>query len=192
MKKVMLLAAMLAMVLAAAAPAFAQSVNAGDDVVVNDAGDVEYNAVCQNILGSIGDIDSGNTANAGADADASVGADDSAISVDNAAAADIAQESGVTIEQANECLNQTDLDGDGFVEVVELEKLGFVVTKAGVVVVKGSVSASASASASASSSASASASATATLPETGGASLFALGAGALLVAGGLVARRIVR
>jgi len=33
---------------------------------------------------------------------------------------------------------------------------------------------------------------TATLPETGGASLIALGAGALLVAGGLLARRIVR
>jgi LPXTG-motif cell wall-anchored protein len=31
-----------------------------------------------------------------------------------------------------------------------------------------------------------------TLPETGGASLLALGAGALLVAGGLLARRIVR
>lgn len=32
----------------------------------------------------------------------------------------------------------------------------------------------------------------ATLPDTGGASLLALGAGALLVAGGLLARRIVR
>ena len=31
-----------------------------------------------------------------------------------------------------------------------------------------------------------------TLPDTGGASLFALGAGALLVAGGLLARRFVR
>ena len=39
---------------------------------------------------------------------------------------------------------------------------------------------------------SASAAAGGSLPETGGASLIALGAGALLVAGGLLARRIVR
>ncbi len=39
---------------------------------------------------------------------------------------------------------------------------------------------------------SASAAAGGELPDTGGASLFALGAGALLVAGGLLARRIVR
>ncbi len=48
------------------------------------------------------------------------------------------------------------------------------------------------ASASASSSASVSASAAPTLPSTGGASLIALGGGVLLVAGGLLARRIVR
>jgi LPXTG-motif cell wall-anchored protein len=56
-----------------------------------------------------------------------------------------------------------------------------------------SPSASASASASPSASASAaSASAAAQLPSTGGSSLIALGAGVLLVAGGLLARRIVR
>ena len=43
-----------------------------------------------------------------------------------------------------------------------------------------------------SASASASASPAAELPETGGSSLIALGAGVLLVAGGLLARRIVR
>jgi len=53
-------------------------------------------------------------------------------------------------------------------------------------------SASSSASATASAMASATASAPATLPSTGGASLIALGAGVLLVAGGLLARRIVR
>src|SRR3712207_9462509 len=47
MRKVMLLAAMLAMVLAAAAPAFAQDTN------INVGDDVEYNAVCQNILGAL-------------------------------------------------------------------------------------------------------------------------------------------
>jgi len=45
---------------------------------------------------------------------------------------------------------------------------------------------------SASASSSASASPTAQLPSTGGSSLIALGAGVLLVAGGLLARRIVR
>jgi LPXTG-motif cell wall-anchored protein len=47
-------------------------------------------------------------------------------------------------------------------------------------------------SSSPSASASASASPAAELPETGGSSLIALGAGVLLVAGGLLARRIVR
>ena len=148
----MLLAAMLAMVLAAAAPAFAQA------TAINEGDDVEYNAVCQNILGAMGDI----TQDQGGSADAV--ADD-----DSAAAAEVAQSQGVTIEQVNECLNEADLDGDGDVTVVELEEFGVVVATA-----------------------SASASAAAVLPETGGAPLFALGAGALLVAGGLVARRIVR
>ena len=164
MRKVMLLAAMLAMVLAAAAPAFAQV------TAIDEGDDVEYNAVCQNILGGVGDI----TQDQDGDADA-VATDDSA------AAAEVAQSQGVTIEQANECLNEADLDGDGVVTVVELEEHGVVVV----------------ASASASTAAevqytTASASAPAELPETGGAPLFALGAGALLVAGGLVARRIVR
>ena len=152
MKKVMLLTAMLAMVLAAAAPAFAQA------TAIDEGDDTEYNAVCQNIIGAMGDINQGQ----GGDADAIA-------TEDSAAAAEVAQEQGVTIEQVNECLNQ----------------------------VEASASASASTAAvvqykTASASASASASAPAELPETGGASLFALGAGALLVAGGLVARRIVR
>ena len=162
MRKVMLLAAMLAMVLAAAAPAFAQA------VAIDEGDDVEYNAVCQNILGAVGDITNAQ------DGDASAVADD-----DSAAAAEVAQSQGVTIEQVNECLNEADLDGDGDVTIVELEEFG-VFTAAAVQYDDGSASASASASAAAE------------LPETGGASLLALGAGALLVAGGLVARRIVR
>ena len=155
MKKVMLLAAMVAMVLAAAAPAFAQA------VAIEEGDDVEYNAVCQNILGSVGDIIQ--------DQDASASA--SAVD-DSAAAAAVAQEQGVTIEQVNECLNEADFDDDGFIEVVELEEFGVVFIED-----DGSVSATVE---------------TETLPETGGAPLLALGAGALLVAGGLVARRIFR
>ncbi len=178
MRKVMLLAAMLAMVLVAAAPAFAQSATAGASAGAtaitgggSDDGQYNANAVCQNIIGSIGDI----TQTQSGDADA-VAVDDSA------AAADVAQEQGVTINQVNDCLNTVDLDDDGFITPDEH----------GVVVVSASASASASAPAAAAASPSASASAAAVLPETGGASLIALGAGALLVAGGLLARRIVR
>src|SRR5215207_255284 len=84
----MLLAGMLAMVLAAAAPALGQA------VAIDEGDDVEYNAVCQNIIGSFGDI----TQNQSGDADA-VAVDDSA------AAAEVTQEQGVSIEQVNECLN---------------------------------------------------------------------------------------
>ena len=166
MRKVMLLAAMLAMVLAAAAPAFAQA------VTINEGDDVEYNAVCQNIIGSIGDINQDQSGEAEA-----VATDDSA------AAADVAQSQDVTIEQVNNCLNEADLDGDGVVTVVEHEKFTKHLT---------TVSASSSSSASTAAEAQYSTPTAKILPETGGASLLALGAGALLVAGGLVARRIVR
>src|SRR4028119_2043105 len=138
MRKVMLLAAMLAMVLAAAAPAFAQA------VAIDEGDDVEYNAVCQNIIGSIGDINQGQSGEANA-----VATDDSD------AAADVAQSQNVTIEQVNNCLNEADLDGDGFVTVVEKKEFTKHVT---------TVSASSSSSSSASSSSSSSSSAS-TAPE---------------------------
>ncbi len=102
MRKVMLLAAMLAMVLAAAAPALAQQIGgdqgpvAGDDAV--QAGDnVQYAAVCQNILGAF---------------DAAVGqygtADADAVAGENAAVvSEVAQSQGVSVSQVNECLNAT-------------------------------------------------------------------------------------
>ena len=161
MKKVMLLAAMLAMVLAAAAPALGQA------IAIDEGDDVEYNAVCQNIIGAFGDI----TQAQYGDADA-VAVDDSA------AAAEVAQSQGVTIEQVNECLNTFDLNGDGVVTVVEIKKAGVVAKKV--------VTATATATTKAT---------TTTLPATGGPAVsgaMALGAGVLLVAGGLLARRIVR
>ena len=184
----MLLAAMLAMVLAAAAPAFAQA-TAIDEGDTTEGDDVQYNAVCQNILGSFGDI----TQTQSGDADA-VAVDDSA------AAAEVAQEQDVTISQVNQCLNDFDEDGDGFISVDEEVVVSGGGDDEGSASASSSSSASSSASASSSSSASSSASASssssasasAVLPETGGASLLALGAGALLVAGGLLARRIVR
>ena len=135
MRKVMLLAAMLAMVLAAAAPAFAQTAVAGS---------VQY-VDCDQIQAAIGQYQN-------ADAD-----DFSAV----------AQELGVSQNQVLACFQSVAAGRDI------------------------NVGATATATASANSASAASASG-GSLPSTGGASLIALGAGALLVAGGLLARRIVR
>src|ERR687894_1146321 len=94
----MLVAAMLAMVLAAAAPALAQGdvgdVNQGDDQF-NVGDETVYTAVCQNIIGSF-------QASAGQGAAAVAGA----TAGDNAvAAAEIAQEQNVSVSQVTECLN---------------------------------------------------------------------------------------
>jgi len=199
MRKVMLLAAMLAMVLAAAAPVFAQDTN------INVGDNVEYNAVCQNIAGEINTLAA---QGGGATADADAGDDAAAI-------AEVAQEQNVSVAQVNECLNNfetataTATTTATPTATVKAKKWVWVHgKKAKVVWIKGkkfvvvhgkTVTATATATSSATSSATATASATssataktATLPETGGASLFALGAGALLVGGGLLARRIVR
>jgi hypothetical protein len=187
MRKVMLLAAMLAMVLAAAAPVFAQSteIDGDENEVTNEGADTQYNAVCQNIIGSIGDITQNQSGQADAVSNASATADDdSEATADSEAVAEVAQEQGVTIEQVNECLNDFDVDDDGVVDVDET-----VVTVSAAADDEGSASAAAGSASAAAGSASAAAE---VLPETGGASLLALGAGALLVAGGLVARRIVR
>jgi LPXTG-motif cell wall-anchored protein len=176
LKKLMLLAGMLAMVLVAAAPAFGQA------VAIDEGDDVEYNAVCQNIIGSFGDI----TQTQDGDADA-VAVDDSA------AAAEVAQEQGVSIEQVNECLNN--FATASATATATATPSATVVAKKKVVVVAGKkVTVTASATSSATSTATSTATTTA-LPETGGLAApgaIALGAGVLLVAGGLVARRIVR
>jgi hypothetical protein len=160
----MLMAAMLAMVLAAAAPALGQQIGgdqgpvAGDDAV--QAGDnVQYAAVCQNIIGSF-QASAGQGATAGSFASAGENA---------AAVAEIAQNQNVSVAQANECLNAWFASATATATATATAGGG-----------GGGGSASASATA---------------LPSTGGpvpSSALALGAGALLVAGGLLARRIVR
>jgi LPXTG-motif cell wall-anchored protein len=165
LRKVMLLAAMVAMVLAAAAPALAQQIGGdqgpvgGEDAV--QAGDnVQYAAVCQNIIGAF-DASAAQAGFSGA----------AAFAEENAAAvSEVAQNQNVSVSQVNECLN-------AFFASVD-------------------PTASSTASSTASATATAGAAATATvLPSTGGfvpSSALALGAGALLVAGGLLARRIIR
>src|SRR4028118_779710 len=77
MRKMMLLAAMLAMVLAAAMPAFAQDteIDGDENAVTNEGDDTQYNAVCQNIIGSIGDINQTQYGNSDAVSDANANAD---------------------------------------------------------------------------------------------------------------------
>jgi LPXTG-motif cell wall-anchored protein len=198
MRKVMLLAAMLAMVLAAAAPVVAQDVN------VTTGDNVEYNAVCQNIIGQIGDITATQT---GVAAAGNASAMD-----DSVAIAEVAQEQNVTVAQVNECLNNfatvtATSTATPTATVVAKKKVISIKGKKFVVVNGKTVTATATASATSSTMSGgggsgggggggggSTASAT-TLPDTGGLTVpsgFALGAGALLVGGGLLARRIAR
>jgi LPXTG-motif cell wall-anchored protein len=150
----MLLAAVMAMVLAAAAPAFAQANAVGGSVQYVDCDQIQAAATGQYNVGNEQEL------------------------------AGIAQELGVSQNQVLACFQSIAAGEDVNINTAA-----------------GSASATATATAtagggggggSASASASASAAAGGELPSTGGASLFALGAGALLVAGGLLARRIVR
>jgi hypothetical protein len=144
LRKVMLLAAMLAMVLAAAAPALAQTA-AGGDVAV-----LQYS--CDQIQAAV------NTQyQAGEGAGAVAGA---------------AQSLGIDQQQVLACFGTAAAAQDSVINI------GTGTATAGGGGGGGGGAASAAAGGA--------------LPDTGGASLIALGAGALLVAGGLLARRIVR
>ena len=85
MKKLMVLATVLAMMLAMAAPAFAQT------IAIDRGDDVEFNAGAQNIIGSVGDITNTQTGTS------------TAVAVDDSAAtASVTQTQEVTISQSNE------------------------------------------------------------------------------------------
>ena len=148
----MLLAALLAMVLAAAAPAFAQTAVGGDAAVL------QYS--CNQIQAAL-DVQYQNGEGTGAVAGAA-----EALGVDqNQVLACFG--TAVAAQQSTINVNTASAGGGG----------GGTATAGG-----GGGGGGGSASAAAGGA----------LPETGGASLIALGAGALLVAGGLLARRIVR
>jgi LPXTG-motif cell wall-anchored protein len=154
MRKVMLLAAVVAMVLAAAAPAFAQANAVGGSVQYVDCDQIQAAATGQY-----------NVAN------------------DQDAVTAIAQDLGVDENQVLACYDSIAAGED-----VNIGDDGATV----VAHKKATATATASAAGSDQYDGSASAAAGGELPDTGGASLLALGAGALLVAGGLLARRIVR
>ncbi len=84
MKKLMVLAMVVALMLVAASPAFAQA------VAINQGNDVEYNAVAQNIIGPVGDITQTQVGTA------------TAVAVDgSAASASVSQTQDVSISQSN-------------------------------------------------------------------------------------------
>jgi hypothetical protein len=166
LRKVMLVAAMLAMVLVAAAPALAQANAVAGDV------QVQYQE-CTQLIQALGE--QGQYGDAGA-----VSGD-----IGSASAAEIAQELGISVEAVQNCLQ-----AGGDINVTEGGVQ--VVLPSGETVTVPSGAAAGGAAAGGAAAGGAAAATGGVLPETGGASLIALGAGALLVAGGLLARRIVR
>jgi hypothetical protein len=170
LRKIMLLAAVMAMVLAAAAPAFAQASAVGGSVQYVDCDQIQaavtgqYNTDNEQML------------------------------------AGVAQELGVSQNQVLACFESIAAGED-----VNINTATPAPAKATAKAPKpapakataapkaaASPTATATATAAAATTAPAPASAPAELPPTGGASAIALGAGALLVAGGLLARRIIR
>jgi hypothetical protein len=151
LRKVMLLAAVMAMILAAAAPAFAQATAVGGSVQYVDCDQIQAAATGQ-------------------------------YNVENnqEALAALAQELGVDQNQVLACFESIAAGGDVNINTAEATVIADTATpKAG-------------GGGGGGGGGSASAAAGGALPSTGGASLLALGAGALLVAGGLLVRRIFR
>jgi LPXTG-motif cell wall-anchored protein len=114
--------------------------------------------------------------------------------ISNVSAQAISQECNITVAQVNTVVNKfLTVNEQGNVVVVSGNQGAAAAQYSAPAAVQYQYSAPAAAQYQyATASASASSSAAATLPETGGSSLIALGAGVLLVAGGLLARRIVR
>jgi hypothetical protein len=148
MRKVMLLAAVMAMVLAAAAPAFAQATAVGGSVQYVDCDQIQAAATGQYNVANNQDL------------------------------AAIAQELGVHENQVLACFESIAAGRDVNVNTATAAAA--------------TATATVTATATAGGGGAATAAAGGALPPTGGASLLALGAGGLLVAGGLLARRIVR
>ena len=152
MRKIVLLAAVMAMVLAAAAPAFAQASAVGGSVQYVDCDQIQAAVTGQYNVENDQDL------------------------------AGVAQWLGVDENQVLACYGS----------IAAGEDVNINTADATVVAHKATSTATASAGGGGGGGGSASAAAGGELPDTGGASLFALGAGALLVAGGLLARRFVR
>jgi hypothetical protein len=156
MRKLMLLAAVMAMVLAAAAPAFAQATAVGGSVQYVDCDQIQAAATGQYNANNQQDL------------------------------AGIAQELGVDENQVLACFQSIAAGNDVNINTASASTVTVTAKATSTSTAKSGGGGGGGGSASAASAAGGS------LPSTGGASLLALGAGALLVAGGLLARRIVR
>jgi hypothetical protein len=152
----MLLAAVMAMVLAAAAPAFAQANAVGGSVQYVDCDQIQAAATGQYNANNQQDL------------------------------AGIAQELGVDENQVLACFQSIAAGNDVNINTASASTVTVTAKATSTSTAKSGGGGGGGGSASAASAAGGS------LPSTGGASLLALGAGALLVAGGLLARRIVR
>jgi hypothetical protein len=181
LRKMMLLTAMLAMVMAAAAPVFAQQNNS----VVNQESDqfgMVDDSVCSQVYNiAVQQYNAGDqTANADAfaDADATAGAfgNATAVAIATGNAVNIANAAGIDVDTVNVCLNN-------FAKDTPTSKT-VTATVAGKAQYKKPATATATAKAKPTAKA-------AVLPETGGAPLIALSTGVLLIGGGLLARRFV-
>ncbi|BBL80021.1 hypothetical protein RxyAA322_18750 [Rubrobacter xylanophilus] len=168
MRKVMLVAAMLAMALVAAAPALAQANAVGGDV------QVQYQECTQLIQAIGGQVQYGDATAVSGD-------------IGSASAASIAQELGISVDAVQNCLQ-----AGGDINVTEGGVIEVVLPSGEVVTVPSGAAVAEEGAAAAAAGGAAAAAAGGVLPETGGASLLALGAGALLVAGGLLVRRALR
>ena len=207
MKKLMMLAALLAMVLVAAAPALAQDVTFEGDGDDNSQGDdatnqnVESAQYCLAIFAEQNANIEQNVSGDENETGAAIGQDQIQYCeqvIQNALADD-----GSIAANANDVeVDGVDNDEDGTVDEGDgSEASAAAAAAAAAAASSGSAAAGAGAAAGSGGSAAGagaaagsggSAGSTGVLPATGGASLLTLGAGALLVAGGLVARRIVR
>src|ERR671911_2102939 len=151
MRKVMLLAAVMAMVLAAAAPAFAQASAVGGSVQYVDCDQIQAAVTGQYNTDNQQDL------------------------------AGIAQELGVSQNQVLACVGSIAAGED-----VNINTAAGTAPAKGTAAAKGTAGATATAAAGGGGTAAAATPGGGALPPTGGASLLALGAGALLVAGGLL------
>ena len=159
----MLLAAVMAMILAAAAPAFAQANAVGGSIQYADCDQIQAAAT--------GQYNTDNQQDAAA----------------------LAQELGVDENQVLACFQSIAAGRDVNINASASASASSSATSTATAKMKATSTATAGGGGGGGGSASAaSAAAGGSLPSTGGASLLALGAGALLVAGGLLARRIVR
>jgi hypothetical protein len=188
LKKVMLLAAVVAMVMAAAVPALAQTVTqAGDGSIA-----CVQTAVQQNVVGNNSPQGNGNALATGE------GDNIIADNISNESAQAVAQECNITVSQVDTVVSKyLDVNNGKVVKYQYSSATASAYAKAPAAVqykysAPAAVQYEYSAPAAAQYQYASASAAPAALPDTGGASLIALGAGVLLVAGGLLARKIVR